>query len=138
VIDVAYDGYLIKVGNYTLENDKVIKAQSYVATLNSQDLDPYRDANGKLHRGVLDHTVPKVEFETPIGMTNTELSKFFKNIQNNYKTAKERKFSAKLYIPELDKYVTQDMYMSDPEPTIYGIWDGKIHYNSVRIAFIAY
>ena len=40
------------------------------------------------------------------------------------------------YIPEYDDYVTQYGYMADFQPTIYGTYDGIIHYNSVRLAFI--
>lgn len=135
---MAYAGYLIKVGSYTIPADKFIRAESYKATLNVQDLDPYRDANGVLHRGALEHKVPKVEFETPAMLTNVEMAEFLGNIQKNYTIQSERKFSATVYIHELDEYITQDMYMADPEFTIYGNYGGIIKYNPVRIAFIGY
>ena len=40
--------------------------------------------------------------------------------------------------PEIDDYVTQEMYMSDVKPTIYGTYGGIVRYNAVRIAFIGY
>ena len=115
-----------------------IRAESYKATLSVQDLDSYRDANGVLHRTALNHRVNKMEFETPAMLTNTQMAELFSNIANNYTVPAERKFIGTFYVPELDAYVSQDMYMSDPSFTIYGIFDGVIKYNPIRIAFIAY
>ena len=62
-----------------------------------------------------------------------------KNIQRNYMSSlEERKALVTLYIPEIDDYVTQEMYMSDVKPTIYGTYGGIVRYNAVRIAFIGY
>ncbi len=135
---MAYAGYLVKVGNYTIPADKYIKTQSYKATLSVQDLDSYRDANGVLHRTALEHRVNKIEFETPAMLTNIQMAELFNNIANNYTVPAERKFVGTFYVPETDSYVSQDMYMSDPPFSIYGIFDNVIKYNSMRIAFIAY
>lgn len=135
---MAYAGYLVKVGEYEVLADKFIKSQSYKATLSVQDLDSYRDANGVLHRTALSHRVNKVEFETPAMLTNTQIAELFGNIADNYTVPAERKFVGTFYVPELDEYMSQDMYMSDPSFTIYGIFDGVIKYSPVRIAFIAY
>lgn len=135
---MSFAGYLVKVGDYTIPADKYIKSQTYKVTLNVQDLDSYRDANGVLHRVALSHRVGKVEFETPAMMTNVQMAELFNNIANNYSVPAERKFVGTFYVPELDAYLSQDMYMSDPAFTIYGIFDDVIKYSSVRIAFIAY
>lgn len=135
---MAYAGYLIKVGNYEVPADKFIKTQSYKATLNVQDLDSYRDANGVLHREALEHRVNKVEFETRNMLTNTEMSELMKNIADNYTVPAERKFIGTFYVPEIDDYVSQDMYMSDVTFPIYGVFDEVIKYSPTRIAFIAY
>ena len=135
---MAYSGFLVKVGEDEIKADKFIKAQSYKVTLNVQDLDSYRDANGVLHRTALTHRVSKVEFETPAMLTNTDMSELFATIRKNYTVEAERRFIGTVYIPEMDDYITQDMYMPDPAFTIYGIFDGVIKYNPVRIAFIAY
>lgn len=136
-IIMAYQGYLIKVGNYTIPH-KYIKASSYNATLIIQDLDSYRDANGILHRTALSHKANKIEFETPAMLTDAQMSDFLSNIQANYAVAEERKVSAKIYVPELNDYLIEDMYMPDPQFSIYGIFNDVIFYNPVRIAFIAY
>lgn len=135
---MPYAGYLIKVGNYEIPTDKYIKVQSYKATLSVQDLDSYRDANGVLHRTALEHRVNKVEFETPAMLTNAQMTELFKNIANNYTVPAKREFIGTFYVPEIDEYVSQEMYMSDPAFTIYAIMDGVIKYNPVRVAFIAY
>ena len=135
---MAYSGYLVKVGDYEIPADKYIKTQSYKATLNVLDLDSHRDGNGVLHRDVLEHRVSKVEFETTAMLTNTQMAELFSKIRSNYTVPAERRFIGTVYVPELDDYVSQDMYMSDPSFTIYGIFDDVIKYSPVRISFIAY
>ena len=135
---MAYQGYLIKVGGYTISGKKYIKAESYNVTKNIQDLDSYRDANGVLHRTALDHAPLKIEFETPPLLTNEDIGELFSNIRENSLVLKERKVSVTAYVPELDDYVTQEMYMPDPKFSIYGVFDNVIKYNPVRIAFIGY
>ncbi len=134
---MAYQGYFIKAGKYVIPT-KYIKVQSYKATLSVQDLDSYRDADGVLHRTALEHRVNKIEFETPAMLTNTEMTELLGNVRDNYTVSAERKFVGTFYVPELDEYVSQDMYMADPLLNIYGILNGVIRYNPARIAFITY
>ncbi len=134
---MSYNGYLIKVGDYTIPQDK-IRATSYSAVLHVQDLDSFRDANGVLKRTAIEHTVPEVNFELVPMLTNEEVSQIFSNIRNNYIVSNERKVSANIYVPELDTYITQDMYMPDVSFPIYGTYDGKITYNAIAISFIGY
>ena len=115
---MAYKGYLIKIGNYTFPLS-MIKAETYKATNYGQDLDSTRDVDGILHRTALSNTAPKVEFETRNMLDNTQMSSIFANIQANYANAIEKKASVEVYVPELDRYVTSDMYMADFEPTMY-------------------
>lgn len=134
---MAYEGYLIKIGNYKLPH-KYISAESYSVYKNTQDLDSYRDADGKLHRTALEHTPNKVEFDTRNMLTDVEFSILMSNIRNNYSNLTERKASVTLYIPESDSYVTQDMYMADIQPQIYLADSEKIQYKPIRFAFIGY
>lgn len=134
---MAYEGYLVQIGNYKIPM-KFIQAENYTVTLNSQDLDSYQDANGNLQRTALNNFVPKVEFQTRPMLTRDQMNELFSNIRANYTNAVERRSTAKIYIPELDSYVTQSVYLSDPEFSIWGIINGKIYYNSLRIAFIGY
>lgn len=134
---MAYKGYLIKIGNYIFPLS-MIKAESYKATNYGQDLDSTRDVNGILHRTALENTAPKVEFETRNMLDNTQMSSIFANIQSNYKNAVEKRSSVEVYVPELDKYVTSDMYMADFEPAMYYADATKIQYLSTRMAWISY
>lgn len=134
---MAYSGYLIKVGSYEIPHG-YIGAETYTVYKNSQDLDSYRDADGKLHRTALEHTPNKVEFETVNMLTNTEFATLMSNIRKNFTNVTERKASVTLYIPESDSYVTQDMYMPDIQPQLYFADKNVIKYKPIRLAFIGY
>lgn len=136
---MAFAGYLLKVGNYEIDGYRYINYSDYKVTYNSQDLDSYRDALGVLHRNALEHRVAKVEFSTREGLTNDEVATFMGAIRSNYTNATERKASVTVFIPEINDYITQDMYMSDPQFDIKVISKTNvIKYNKTRIAFIGY
>lgn len=132
-----YQGYLIKVGTYTIPLS-VIRADSYTAFMSITDLDSFVDANGELHRNALEHVANKVEFETVPLMTNTEFASLMSNIRSQFTVARERKANVTCYIPELDNYVTQPMYMPDIKPQMYLASATEIKYDAVRLAFIGY
>lgn len=134
---MAYQGYLIKLGEQILPH-KYIKADSFATTLITQDLDSYRDMEGVLHRTALQHRVNKIEFETPAMLTNFQVKELINIISSNYMNSAEKKVLATIYVPEIDDYMTQEMYVPDISFSIYGIFKGIIRYNPIRIAFIAY
>lgn len=133
---MAYQGWLVKVGNYIIPANKFIKAESYSAYVNMQDLDPWTDANGYVHRNAVELKAAKVEFETPAMLTNAQFSELMRNIQANYTIPRARQLILTAYIPEYDNYVIQTAYMADFTPQIYGNYGGVIRYNPVRLAFI--
>ena len=133
---VAYQGYLIKVGNYTIPANKFIKADSYKPYANMQDLDPWTDANGYLHRNAVELKAIKVEFETPAMLTNITFEELMSNIRKNYTNVTARECIVTAYIPEYDDYVTQKCYLADFTPQIYSNYGGVIRYNPIRLAFI--
>lgn len=133
---MAYSGWLIKVGNYIIPASKYIKSDSYSPYVNMQDLDPWTDANGYVHRTAVDLKAMKIEFETPAMLTNIEFSELMRNIQANYTIPKARQLILTAYIPEYDDYITQTAYLADFTPQIYGNYGGVIHYNPIRLAFI--
>lgn len=134
---MAYQGWLIKVGNYTIPLS-LIRADSYSVFMSITDLDSFVDANGVLHRNALEHTANKAEFETKAQLDNVEFATLMSNIRSQFTLTRERKASVTCYIPELDDYVTQDMYMPDIKPSMYLASDTEIKYNPVRLAFIGY
>lgn len=133
---MAYSGWLVKVGDYTIPANKFIKAESYSAYVNMQDLDPWTDANGYVHRTAVELKAMKIEFETPAMLTNKDFSELMANIRSNYTVPRARQFLLTAYIPEYDEYMTQTAYMADFTPQIYGNYGDVIRYNPVRLAFI--
>lgn len=134
---MAYSGWLIKVGDYKIPHSW-IRAETYQVTKNGQDLDSYRDANGELHREALEHWIAKAEFETPPLKTNYDVAEFMGNISKNYINTVEKNALVTVYIPEIDDYVTQKMYVPDITFTPYYSDDKIIKYNQFRVAFIGY
>ena len=139
---MAFSGFLIKLGSggsaYTIPL-KYMRYETYNVTYSTQDLDSYRDSNGILHRNALTHKVGKVEFNTPM-MNNSEVETLMSAIRGKYINSTEKKVSATFYVPELNDYVTQDMYVPDIEFNIRNVdaVNNVVNYNETRIAFIGY
>lgn len=133
---MAYSGWLIKIGDYIIPSNKFIRADSYSAYVNMQDIDDYTDANGYLHRSAVELKAEKIEFETPAMLTDSSFSELMKNIRTNYTDREKRQCMITAYIPEYDDYVTQTGYLADFQPKIYGNYGGIIRYNPIRFAFI--
>lgn len=132
---MAYSGFLLKVGNWEFPQ-RYIRADSYSVCVNMQDLDSWTDANGYVHREVINLKALKVEFETPAMLTNTEFEKLMSNIRANYTVSKARQCMVTAYIPEYDDYLTQTAYLADITPQIYGTYGGVIHYDAIRFSFV--
>lgn len=137
---MAYSGWLIKIGDpetgYIIPSNKYIKADSYSVYVNMQDLDPWTDANGYLHRNAVELKALKVEFETPAMLANFDFANLMSNIRRNFSNERARECYITAYIPEYDDYVTQLGYMADITPQIYGNYGGMVHYKSIRFAFV--
>jgi hypothetical protein len=133
---MAFAGYLIKIGDYTVPLD-LIKYSTYQAYINTLDLDPFRDGDGYLHRNTLPHTPSKAEWDTP-PITNAELAVLMHGFSQNYTIQNEKTARCTVYIPTLDDYVVDDMYLADIKPTIYSIDEdtNTILYNPIRIAWV--
>ena len=133
---MAYQDYLIKVGDYTIPTNKFIRADTYKPYVNMQDLEPWTDADGYIHRNAVELKAMKVEFETPAMLTNITFEELMSNIRANYTNATARECMVTAYIPEYDSYVTQKCYLADFTPQIYSNANGVIKYNPIRLAFI--
>ena len=99
---MAYSGYLLKIGDYEIPH-KYIKADSYQAYANMQDIAPGIDSNGYTHR---EKTVKlkalKVEFETKPLLTNKEFDEdLIANIRNQFVKEVGKECYITAYIPEL-------------------------------------
>ena len=132
---MAYSGFLLKIGDWVFPDD-LINLNNYSAYVNMQDVDPWTDENGELHRNPIDLKALKVEFETKNMLTSTEFAEIMRNIRANYISEKGRSCYITAYIPEYDDYVTQFGYLADFQPQIYSTGGGVVRYNSIRLAFI--
>ena len=130
-----YQGYLVKVGNFIIPMRFMIE-KSYNAKVNTLDQDAYNDADGVLQRNVIQQ-IPKVSFKT-LPWTNVDAGFLMSNCRQNFSNQKERKATVSVWVPEYDDYVTQEMYMSDPEFVIGHIDGNTIHYESTQFTFTAY
>lgn len=134
---MGYQGYLIRVGSYTLPLDKIM-FNTYQITRSGQDLDSLRSESGRLFRNALDNFVPKVEFELIPNLTNTELEDILSNIRASYTNVTEQKSVASIFVPMINDYVTQEVYLPDVTFSIYYADSNMLQYDKVRIAFIGY
>lgn len=132
---MAYEGYLLRIGSYTVPL-KYIKADSYSPYVNMQDVDPWTDANGYVHRNAIELKAIKIEFETVPQMSNVALEDFLSNIRSQYIDADEKSFNVTAYIPEINSYVTQKAYLADFTPQIYYADSKIIKYDSIRMAIV--
>lgn len=132
---MAYSGFLLKIGDWVFP-ESMMSANSYSPYVNMQDVDPWTDENGELHRNPIDLKALKVEFETKNMLTSTQFAEIMRNIRANYVSEKGRSCYITAYIPEYDDYVTQLGYLADFQPKIYSTGGGVVRYNSIRLAFI--
>lgn len=135
---MAYSGFLIKIGNYTFPLKYILQSSPNPVKV-IMDQDSYRDANGYIHRETLEHWVAKVSFDVVPYLTGVEFAALMNNISSNYTLAKQRKANVTVFVPEINDYVTQEMYIPDIEATIYDAdSSGNIIYNSFGLEFIGY
>jgi hypothetical protein len=132
---MAYSGFLLKIGDWEFP-ESLMATNSYSPYVNMQDVDPWTDENGELHRNPIDLKALKVEFETKNMLTSTQFAEIMRNIRANYVSEKGRSCFITAYIPEYDDYVTQYAYLADFQPQIYSTGGGIVKYNSIRFAFI--
>ena len=131
---MAFSGYLLKVGNYTIPLD-FMKVESYKSAPDQrQDLDSYRDADGYLHRNVLPHTATKIEFETP-DMYMNDFQTLLQGIRSNFTNTLARDCTLTYYDEETDSYKSGHFYM--PGTMEYQMFNKNIYAPS-RFAFIEY
>lgn len=134
---MAYAGYLIKVGDFTIPLS-IIRAETYSAYESTSDFDSYVDANAELHRNACEHKGYKAEFETIPMLTNIEFGNLMANIKAQYINVPEKKAPITLYVPEYDDYVQVNAYEPDIKPVLYYADDTVVKYNQIRLAFIGY
>lgn len=146
---MAFNGKLLEFYNPTTEQwDEFpltyVYKESYVAAPNRrQDLDPYRDANGYLHRNTLEHTATTIQFQTK-PMYEHDMDAVMSFIRGHYISPLEKKVRLRYYMmgeSSADNgYGRGEFYIPDIEFTLNMVdQKGKrILYNSTTLEFIEY
>lgn len=131
-----YSGWLVKIGDYAIPTNRFVRADSYKASAYMQDVDPWTDANGYVHRNAVKLKTLKVEFETPAMLTDEELAEFLHSIDQNIIDKDGNECYITAFVPRYNQYFTQRGYLADIDSQIYGNYDGKLYYNPIRFAFV--
>lgn len=139
---MSFNGSLLKLGNYEFPLD-YIEAQSYEGSLITQDVDSTATANGVLKRNVVPHQPIRISFNLIDGLTNKQWdiihSAMVANFEKTTHPAQEKKFKATAYIPEINDYVVQDVYLKpDIAFPIDSIEGDTITYNPINLVFVGY
>ena len=136
---MAFNGSLLKSGDDEFPLTHIYK-ESYKVTPNRrQDLDPYRDANGKLHRNTLSHTATTITFETK-PMWNNQFETVMSWLRSHYSNSSEKKIPLTYYSPDTNSYKTGNFYVPDVEMNmdLVDTVNHKIFYLSTTLEFIEY
>lgn len=131
-----YSGFLIKIGDYIIPTNRFVRADSYKASAYMQDVDPWTDADGYVHRNAVKLKALKVEFETPAMLTDEDLAEFLYHLDQNIIDKDGNECYITAFVPRYNQYFTQRGYMADIDPKIYGNYDQELHYNPIRFAFV--
>ena len=136
---MAFEGYLIKIGDKDKFFNKYIKEETYKVSKKVLDMDSYRDATGTLHRSVLDHMSYTVEIGIR-ALAGADMESLMSAIRNSFKQPKERRVSLTFWLAEESRYVTADCYMPDIDFVINHIDDKNnyIWYDETTLKFIGY
>lgn len=128
---MAFSGYLLKVGSIKIPM-RFISVKSYKSTPNrQQDLDSYRDADGKLKRNILPHKVTTIEFSTPYLHLADKIA-----LQAILPS--RTKLTVTYWNDETNAYATGDFYIPDVEYSIYRVDGNDIIYMPITYEFIEY
>ena len=131
---MSFQGYLIKVGNFTIPL-QFMKLESFkIAPNQIQDLDSYRDADGILHRTALTHKATKIEFETPY-LDAHDFQYLVGSIRANLLTLAEYDCTLVYYNVETNDYSSGHFYM--PGTREYQMYNKGIYAPS-KFTFIEY
>lgn len=130
-----YANYDVKLGNDILPRE-FIKHDSLQVTLNTLDVDSYRNANGTLVKNTVANKV-KVEFETPY-LYMSKKNELMNLISSHYINSLDRRFYVTVYVDELDDYKTVLCYLVDPVFKKQQNSPLGIIYQPTRIAFVEF
>ena len=130
-----YANYDIKFGNDTLSQE-FIKHDSLQVTMNTVDVDSYRNANATLVKNTVANKI-KIEFETPY-LYISKKNELMNLISSHYINALDRSLMVTVYVDELNDYRTVKCYLVDPVFKKQQNSPSGIIYQPTRIAFVEF
>ena len=130
-----YANYDIKFGNDTLSQE-FIKHDSLQVTMNTVDVDSYRNANATLVKNTVANKI-KIEFETPY-LYMSKKNELMNLISSHYINALDRSLMVTVYVDELNDYRTVKCYLVDPVFKKQQNSPVGIIYQPTRIAFVEF
>ena len=138
---MAFKGYYLKFIKGE-ESWKLPLKYMYVDSWNAsplkvQDLDPYYDADGLLHRNPVPHTSADLKFSTPPMFMNQK-EEFMSKIRSMMTNTLRRDMTIEFYNDETGEYETADFYMVEPEFNGSKNTNKGMLYNSITFEFIKY
>lgn len=135
---MAYYGYVMRFGSDRFDMGYIYRDSFSITPNRRQDLDSYRNANGRLVRNVLSHTATTITFQT-VPMKRSKFATMMTFIRNHFSNEQERKISITYYSPDIDNYKSGNFYMPDFEVTaIMQDRNGELIYGSCTLEFIEY
>lgn len=137
---MAYQGYLFKIGSYTLPL-KYVEYKSYKAQRIIQDVNSKRSADGILHRKIAKNKPPKCSLSLLAGLDSNTVGNILKHIQDNYTIPDQKAGNCTVFVPEINDYRTVKMYLdSELEITIEEVDNDKnlVYYDTITLTFVGY
>lgn len=132
---MAFEGWLLKINGKTFPT-RLIAAESLKITPDQiMDLDPYRDADGVLHRTALPHTATSIEFTTTaLYLKDAEILNSFLPHDNRVKCQVE------YWNPNTSSYASGAFYIADVPYEFYMVDEEKnaILYKPIKVTFTEY
>lgn len=134
---MAFQGYYYKVGDWEIPLSFMMIKSVENTPIIMLDLDSYNDADGTLHRTVLDKHGAKLEFTTP-PMHIKAKEQFMTKLREQFIDKKARKVQLEYYNDETGNYDTGIFYV--PDFVFHPLFNTPtgIVYDGIRVAFISY
>lgn len=138
---MAFKGYYIKfikgTSTWELPLEYMFVDSWDSSPFKVQDLDPYYDANGLLHRNPVEHTSADLTFQTPPMFMNKK-EEFMAKLRSMSTNTFRRDFTIEYYNDETGQYDTGEFYMVEPRFSASKNTNKGILYNPISIEFIKY
>ena len=132
---MSFAGWILKVNGMVFPTH-LIAFESYKITPNQiMDLDPYRDADGLLHRNELPHTVTSIEFSTT-HLRSRDVDKL-----NTFLTHENRvKCEVEYWNPITSSYDSGMFYITDIPYEMVNVNEERkdILYKPIKVTFTEY